>query len=1596
MKFQELLRFPRLWGTKNGYNERAASRSDRPESTEPQPEPNNNELASTNDELVSNNNTSDLNIEQPESSISVPGLSDGEPESSNDTKNLLSPSPQLPDWFLVHCVQSPIDLETLNIPLQIRPLEPRDISEQSNTESQSSEIFQIEAVVYQAMRTVLSEVDSEDSATHFRNDAMFLHIPGEVGYGAPAFIDSVVATFAREIGANLLTLPLDDLETLTDNLRMDKSEIVSNFIADSTVGRYFGADNESSTDDSDNREGPREKAEKKDSLFQTLFRSVASKSADATSTDDSRINVPIILHICEAHQYYDLGYFTLNKILSDVQSSASRPGNRILVIASSHRLEVSTGVRVFSRAGTKPMKTGVPLIPVKSQNQLRFLEDGLSSSAFYKQKNIKALHKSSERLHGRDLSSKLLRLYSQCQLSVDSKVDVSFSKEVLEPRQIDYIARLIPQNAGISDLERIVSEATRREDLLSSFGQSEEVDNRWSSFPENIRKAIHNIERSEEKYDREKMLLGHLVDPKLIDETLDDIELDSDTKSNIIQLVEHLSTPDHERHGILEKARINGALLYGPPGTGKTLLARVLAKECQAAMISVTSADISDEYVGETEKTIKSLFSLGRLLFPSVLFFDEADSLFHARTSGDRTWERDQVNQLLAEMDGLVKFKTAPFVLLATNFPRHLDHAVLRRTPSRFHIGLPSFQARQRIFETYLRDDKLDSSVTLGDLAFNTNGYSGSDIRSVCTKAALNREADDLAPRRDGCKLLTQAHLYTSLKTQISSTVSRAALSHIREFAREHDPSAWAAIQASDEDSSMKADFNRYISDDSQPTETPQSFQKSSESSPRAARLTDSPPVPTQDLLQPSDVVAKVVPKEGESSREAPPEQTSYNTGFRYPKLNQSGKQIRVLGFEASLDAPHSQPGVIRCNLETVDLGDYTPTYKSLMNLDPEEDADKFGAWYIETHARQNPSNDKQRVWNDVILPFRVGWDVPMEQMKALEPRFCWGDYVALSYCWGDHDIREDIYVNGRTFSVTRNLFLALKRLRNSYEVRKKHLRVWVDAICINQNDLAERAIEVKRMQLVFSEAIAVRGWVGMWPENTAASYDTVRNWLDRAPDLDVEKVPASPAQNEEVFRAMISLAESMFREDYWQRLWVAQEIFLAPSMVFWYGNGYFTANDLVKLLLIFLQEGFGLPFGNTTAVKFNANSFREKMRVACERLVLLRVRGDAIHRRELDVDEIISLAQVSTATDQRDKVFGILALLPDTVSSLIHPSYEPDILVDGVYASLTRACIVGEGNLDAWARIRMRPSFGRDLPSWVFDLSCPRSTRMSTRDSRHDANSGAGHISPKFSEDGLNLLCDGVVVDVIETIGAMTDMAISHSVPIETTSEPMDPENDPATTQLPPYLLPVDENSKLALARVLCQDSNYEYSQKPSLLDVPWISKEEFHWAEHSGIYPPPPTGLLQDFHQDGIGQSWLMIVFTTGLRQVFNEFLHANAAYSIHGVPLRNYFTCRDVICPDPPAYIRLAQESFNVSDDRRLCTTQGQLLGMAPKYAKRGDKIAVLYNCDMPVVLRPRPGGQCYEYIGSCFIEGLMKGEAIQGVLKGQYNPVIISIS
>ena len=181
-----------------------------------------------------------------------------------------------------------------------------------------------------------------------------------------------------------------------------------------------------------------------------------------------------------------------------------------------------------------------------------------------------------------------------------------------------------------------------------------------------------------------------------------------------------------------------GVLLTGPPGTGKTLLAKAVATESDANFISVKGPELVSKWVGESEKAIREIFKKAKQVAPTVIFFDEFDSIASVRGGSSNSVNDKIVNQLLTELDGVEELNGVS-IIAATNRADLIDEALKRpgRLDSIIEVGLPDEETRLEIFRIHTKNMPLDKGVNIEKLAKNCDGYSGAQIAGACQKAGI-------------------------------------------------------------------------------------------------------------------------------------------------------------------------------------------------------------------------------------------------------------------------------------------------------------------------------------------------------------------------------------------------------------------------------------------------------------------------------------------------------------------------------------------------------------------------------------------------------------------------------------------------------------------------------------------------------------------------------------------------------------------------------------------------------------------------------------------------------------------------------------------
>jgi transitional endoplasmic reticulum ATPase len=234
-----------------------------------------------------------------------------------------------------------------------------------------------------------------------------------------------------------------------------------------------------------------------------------------------------------------------------------------------------------------------------------------------------------------------------------------------------------------------------------------------------------------------------------------------------------------------------GFLFHGPPGTGKTLFAKAIANFLNATIQVVSGPEVTDMYVGESERKLREIFAEARRNAPAVVVFDEFDSIASKRSGREDGGSRAGnaiVAQILTEMDGF-RPDVPMLVIGTTNRLDIIDEALLR--PSRFravHIDLPDPDARRAIADIHARHFRIALPPGMLDVvAHATVGLNGDEIRAVFRDACVGQYCQAPAVAADAYRLgYLVGELRDSLqKREQSAAANRPAGASVR---RSPDP----------------------------------------------------------------------------------------------------------------------------------------------------------------------------------------------------------------------------------------------------------------------------------------------------------------------------------------------------------------------------------------------------------------------------------------------------------------------------------------------------------------------------------------------------------------------------------------------------------------------------------------------------------------------------------------------------------------------------------------------------------------------------------------------------------------------------------------
>jgi hypothetical protein len=310
------------------------------------------------------------------------------------------------------------------------------------------------------------------------------------------------------------------------------------------------------------------------------------------------------------------------------------------------------------------------------------------------------------------------------------------------------------------------------------------------------------------------------------------------------------------------------------------------------------------------------------------------------------------------------------------------------------------------------------------------------------------------------------------------------------------------------------------------------------------------------------------------------------------------------------------------------------------------------------------------------ISSSQIDWDIADKTSISSESllwRYTWGDYAALSYTWGNPVQIHDILINGHKVIVRSNLEAGLRALRKRKAIQAG-LLVWIDALCINQEDTLERNEEVKRMRTIYKTACEVVIWLGEEGDESSRAIELIKTLSKASDEGTSPTLQDLIGKSPEVFRKGVwqAIGQLMIRP-YWDRVWVMQElamgnhqtpILCGEDMIKWgdiYHGIYTFGTRNIEIFSYIEKEckEAGVAYSGLNRNKIIHLWYEQEIQAG---------------RMKPQLMAMLDLSRKSMATDLKDKIYGLMGLMDLEVAGKMEPDYEKGLVE--VYRSFAKVVI--------------------------------------------------------------------------------------------------------------------------------------------------------------------------------------------------------------------------------------------------------------------------------------------------------------------------------
>jgi len=542
--------------------------------------------------------------------------------------------------------------------------------------------------------------------------------------------------------------------------------------------------------------------------------------------------------------------------------------------------------------------------------------------------------------------------------------------------------------------------------------------------------------------------------------------------------------------------------------------------------------------------------------------------------------------------------------------------------------------------------------------------------------------------------------------------------------------------------------------------------------------------------------------------------------------------------------------------------------------------------------------------------------------------------YVAISYAWGDGFDKKAIALEGDDgFLVHASLHDALVAVRKW----DQSILVWIDGLSIDQGNKVERAAQVQSMDQIYTKATYVAIWLGPEMNDSGRAIRALEElrggrraseWIDTVDQGD-----------------RVAL-RSLFDRDYWKRLWVVQEVYHARKKMIYCGSSKLPWHVHKKASDALWQHESD-PYLRTGPSSF----------------------PDVDHLMKLGPNsllEVLRACRKKLSENPRDKIFGVLGLLPSDVRKHLQVSYEKSIKT--LYIDVAQLIIPSTRRLDLIREaIYFPPQVNSaNLPTWCPDWAqIPETSSLSTEDYSASGNTYAQY---DFTDGLRKLEMSAIELDVIDTTGVAVGTLCG----------------------LQDYLMAF-LNWRALLLSFFNVDKDQE-TMHPCVFDFCFTLSLghcpkgwQDHWTE--ACYQ-----VFSSFTQERLPRleldhnfrrhQYSRMVAQSDRRSFIQKHFGDRMVSLVLVIP----YCCVAFACRLTRANVR-----SQLQMGRTFCITRdGSRLGMGTGFMRRGDIVVVPFGCSTPILLRAEGQSDEFRYVGDVYIHGYMHGEALtSGKLAKKYT-------